>query len=240
MTFPASQYTAGRIVTYAYRDCGLVQEGSVPNSEQMARGWMLLQDMVNFWVTQGLKLFLTTDVSLPMVQGKNKYVVGPGGDLNMVRPLQIVEAYWQDQFTVRRPLIPLSWDDWSRLSQVSQQGEVNSYFVDKQTTVFNIFAWLTPDANAALGTMHLITRNGYQTIGFVNLTDSVGFPVEWYLALRWGLADELATGQPQRIMERCQAKAAMYRQALDDWDVEDAPTQFVPDPRMGYNGQDFQ
>jgi hypothetical protein len=206
----------------------------------MARGWMLLQDMVNLWVTQGLKLFMTSDLGIPMVQGQNLYTVGPGGTVNMVRPLQVIEAYWQDQYSVRRPLIPLSWDDWIRLSQVNQQGEVNSYFVDKQTSVFNVWAWLTPDANAALGQMHLIIRNGYQTYSFQNLTDAVGFPVEWYLALRWGLADELSTGQPERIVARCQSKAEMYRQALEGWDVEDAPTFFVPDQRMGWSGQDFQ
>lgn len=239
MSLPPSQYTAGRIITFAYRDCGRVQEGSVPNSEQMANGWMLLQDMVNLWVTQGLKLFLTSDLSVPLVAGTNKYTLGPGGSVNMTRPLQVVEAYYQDQNTVRRPLIPLSWDDWTRLSQVSQQGQINSYFVDKQTSVFNVSFWLTPDANAALGTAHLIIRNGYAAQGFVALTDAIGFPVEWYMALRWGLADELATGQPERIVMRCREKATMYRQTLDDFDVEDAPTMFVPDSQMGFYGSDF-
>ncbi len=238
-TSPISQYTAGRIITFAYRDCGRVQEGSVPNSEQIANGWMLLQDMVNLWVTQGLKLFLTSDLTVPLVAGQNLYTLGPGGTINMVRPLQVVEGYYSDQYGVRRPLIPLAWDDWIKLSQVNQQGEINSYFVDKQTTLFRVYTWLTPDFNAAQGRMHLVIRNGYASQGFVNLTDSTGFPVEWYLALRWGLADELSTGQPERIVSRCQSKAMMYRNALEDWDVEDAPTQFVPDARMGFDGQDF-
>lgn len=237
MTTPASQYTLGRLITFAYRDNGLVQEGSNPNSEQLARGWMLAQDMINFWITQGLKLWITADVPVSLTQGKNKYVMGPGGDVNMVKPLQIVEGWFQDQNQARRPLIPLSWDDWTRLSQVNQQGDVNSYFIDKQQLFFNAFMWLTPSANAALGQVHFVTRQ--QMTNPVNLTDSMGFPIEWALALRWGIADELSTGQPQRIVERCQAKAAMYRQALDDWDVEDAPTQFVPDPRLGYYGQEF-
>lgn len=239
MTSPASQYTAGRIITYAYTDCGRVQEGEIPNGEKMARGWMLLQDMINLWVTQGLKLFLTTDRSITPVQGQNTYTLGPGGTVNMVKPLQVIESYFQDQYGVQRPLIPLSWDDWIRLSQVNQQGEINSYFVDKQVTFMNVKLWLTPDANAALGTVHLIIRNGMAVQGPVALTDSMGFPVEWYMALRWGLADELSTGQPERIIARCKEKAAMYRQALDDWDVEDAPTQFIPDARSQYYGQEF-
>lgn len=238
MTTPTSQYTAGRAITFAYRDCGLVQEGSIPNSEQMARGWMLAQDMINLWVTQGIKLWLTSDLPIPLVQGVNLYTLGPGGTINMVRPLQVVEAYFRDQNGVQRPLVVLSWDDWIRLSQVNNQGCVNSYFVDKQQSLFRVFVWETPDAVNALGQVHLIIRN--QVTGPVALTDSMGFPPEWYIALRWGIADELSTGQPERIVARCQSKAATYRQALDDFDVEDAPTFFVPDARMGYYGQEFQ
>lgn len=237
MTTPLTQYTAGRVITYAYRDCGLVQEGSTPNSEQYTRAWMLLQDMINLWVTQGIKLFLTSDLPVPLVQGQNLYTLGPGGSVNMVRPLQVVEAYYMDQNGIQRPLIPLAWDDWIRLSQVNQQGCVNSYFVDKQNALFNVWFWETPDANAALGTAHLIIRN--QVTGPVFLTDAVGFPPEWYIALRWGLADELSTGQPARIVSRCETKAAMYRKALEDFDVEDTPTFFVPDSRGQYTGQEF-
>jgi len=240
MTTPAGQYTAGRIITYAYRDCGLVQEGSVPNSEQIARAWILLQDLVNLWVTQGLKLFLTTDVIVPLTANQNTYTLGPGGTVNMVRPLQIIEGWFEDQYGTRRPLIPLSWDDWTRLSQVNQDvGDINSYFEDKQTTQTIVKMWLTPSFQAALGKVHFVTRNGYATVGYVSLTDTMGFPIEWYIALRWGLADELSTGQPARIVQRCQEKAATYRQALENWDVENAPTQFVPDPRMGYYGQEW-
>ena len=238
MTTPTSQYTAGRIISDAYFDAQLIQEGSSPNGEQMARGFMRLNDMINLWVTQGLKLWITSDVTVPLVANQNKYVLGPGGDVNMVKPLQIVEAYYSDQAGVRRPLIPLAWDDWVRLSQINQTGQINSYFVDKQQLFFNVWMWLMPDAVAATGTVHLITRN--MVTGPVNLTDNVGFPVEWYMALHWGLASEICTGQPERIIQRCERMAAQYRQALDDWDVEDAPTQMVPDPRMGYYGQEFQ
>ena len=237
MTTPASQYTASRIISFAYRDAEFIQEGSSPNSEQMARGWMLLQDMINLWVTQGLKLFLTTDTSVTLVAGQNKYTLTPGGSVNITKPLQVVEGYYKDSTGVQRPLTPLAWDDWIRLSQVNQLGAVTQYFVDKQVGVFNVFFWQTPDATAATGTAHLILRN--QVTGPIALTDAVGFPIEWYIALRWGLASEICQGQPQRIIDRCDMKAREYRQALDDFDVEDTPTRFVPDPQMAYWGQEF-
>ena len=64
---------------------------------------------------------------------------------------------------------------------------------------------------------------------FRSLDETISFPVEWFLALRWGLADELSSGQPALIMDRCAGKATSYRLALEDWDVEDTPTRFQPD-----------
>ena len=61
------------------------------------------------------------------------------------------------------------------------------------------------------------------------LDADIAFPVEWFQALRWGLADELCSGQPQLIMERCERKAMMYRDLLEDWDVEDTSTRVTPD-----------
>ena len=74
----------------------------------------------------------------------------------------------------------------------------------------------------------------------VSVNDQMNFPQEWFLALRWGFADEICTGQPQAIMDRCEKKATMYREALEDWDVEDTSTRFQPDTRMGYGASNFR
>ncbi len=60
------------------------------------------------------------------------------------------------------------------------------------------------------------------------------------MALRWGLADDICTGQPGEIMRRCAERAKAYREALEDWDVEDAATQFQPDPQGGFAHGRFQ
>jgi len=97
---------------------------------------------------------------------------------------------------------------------------------------------MVPDTTAATGTVHLILQTQATNMG--SLTDNDAFPVEWAMALRWGLADELATGQPQTIMARCEAKAKAYREALEDWDVEDADTRFKPDPRGLVSARSFR
>jgi hypothetical protein len=228
MTAPADN-TPISIINDAYFDAGLTQEGQVPNSEQLVTGMRKLTDLVNLWQTQGLKLWLNVDTPVTLVAGQGTYTLMPAGDVDMVKPLRVLEAYYRDANAIRRPLNVMSWNDYVRLSQVTQQGQINSYFVDKKQSQLSVFFWLIPDVTAATGTAHLLLQT--QVTNFISVTETVNFPIEWRIALRWGLADELATGQPQAIMDRCQQRSLMYRTMLEDWDVEDAPTRFTPDSR---------
>jgi len=220
------------------QDAGLLADGDEPNSDQLATNLLRLNDMINLWQTQGLKLFLWQDIAIPLVAGQGLYTVGPAQNVNMTKPLRGLQAYYLSTNNIRRPLVVLSWDEYTRLSQVTQSGSINSYFIDKQSTFLNVHFWLPPDSTDALGTGHILFQT--QVTNYVSLTDQTAFPQEWFLALRWGLADEISTGQPQPIMDRCEKRAAAYRTALENWDVEDAPTMFVPDQRMGYSQGSFR
>ncbi len=237
MTTPAS-YTPAAIINDAYFDAGLLQEGQVPSSEQYVTGMRKLLDIINLWQTQGLKLWLNQDRAISLTEGQGTYTLGPLGTVAMTKPLRVVDCYYMDPNGIRRPLVPMAWSDYTRLSQVNQKGQLNSYFVNKQQSVLSVFFWLLPDALAAQGQAHLVLQEQVQN--FTNLTETVNFPIEWRIALRWGLADELATGQPQAIMDRCQQRAQAYRTMLEDWDVEDASTRSAPDSRGLYSTGGFR
>lgn len=243
MTSPASFATPNRCITYAMRDAGLLAEGNEPNSDQLAEYGNRLNDVINYFNTQGLKLWVQMDQNIPLVQGQTTYTIGPGLNINMTKPLRVLQGYYNDTTTptnpVRRPIYPLSWDEWLRLSTVLTQGAISQYFVDKQQLQLNVSFWLTPDSVAATnGSAHLLLEG--QITNFTGITDTMNFPQEWFIALRWALADEICGGQPNEIMQRCQQKAMFYRDALESWDVEDASTSFQPDTRFGNQGSRFR
>lgn len=235
MTTPADFLQPIRIITYAYVDAGLIQEGDTPTSDKIASGMNRLNDMINLWGTQGLKLWTYLDQSITLVSGTSQYVLGPSGSIITVKPMRAIQGYYLDSNSVRRPIYPLSWNEWLTLSQTTNTGAVSQYFVDKQQANLVVNFWLVPDATAATGTAHLLIPR--QITNFTGLTDTMNFPQEWMMGLRWGLADELAIGQPQAIMDRCQQRAMTYRAMLEDWDVEDTPTSFQPDMMQGNVGQ---
>lgn len=240
MTTPSSN-TPFAIIKDAYLDAGIIQQGDEPDSEQLVDGLRRLTDVINFEQTQGLKLWVNVDTSITLVEGTGTYELGPtasGGTVNMTKPLRVVEAYYLDSNNNRRPLLQISWRDYTELSQTSEEGSINSYFVNKKALTLSVFFWMVPDAEATTGTAHLVLQT--QITGPISLTETVNFPIEWRMFLHWALADELATGQPQAIMDRCQQRCERYRTALEDWDVEDASTSFAPDSRGQYFANRFR
>lgn len=228
--------TAYGIINDAMVDAGLLSSGQRPSSDQVANYLRRLNDIINLWQTYGLKLFLQQEVSFPLVAGTGLYQFGPTvitpPGIVMPKPSRVLQGYVLIANNgVRRPLVCLSVDEWERLGQVTgNQGAINSYMVRKYATYLEVDLWLIPDITEALNTCVLLMQ--LQPTGPIFISDTTSFPQEWRIALRWALADDICTGQPQVIMDRCSRNAQMYREQLDGWDVEDAPTYFAIDQRM--------
>lgn len=228
MTAPADLYTPDRLIRQALRDCGRLQYGSTPPSEAVDDALTRLTDIINTWQTQGLKLWLNAISTLTLVEDEATYTLGPDATPATIKPSRVLAGWFVDSDDKRRPLgTPLSWTDYYNLGDLTTSGSVTSYFVDKQALNIVVKLWSPPDATAATGTVELLVQGA--ATAWTEVDEDVAFPVEWFQALRWALADELCSGQPQLIMERCERKAIMYRQLLEDWDVEDASTRIAPE-----------
>lgn len=226
------------IINDAMHDAGLLQEGSDPNSEQLATYMRRLCDVINLWQTQGLKLFLQDEITIPLVAGQTTYPVNPPASDFPTKHLRVLQGAIVTPDGQRRPLSPLSRHEWFNLSQTSgTYGSVNSFYVDKQATSLNVHFWSVPGAYEANNSALLVVQK--QAANPINLESNVAFPQEWRIALRWGLADDICTGQPQAIMDRCAQRAITYREMLEDWDVEDVQTTFAPANGHGYYGKSF-
>lgn len=228
MTIGAAN-TPYRCICQAMVDAGYLGTGQEPSSEKLALYMNRLSDIFLTLQTGGLKLWLNQDFSITPVQGQNLYVLGPGASLLATKPMRVLEGYYVDSGANRRPIIPMSRQEWDSLSTINTQGTLTSYFVDKQQLNLNVYVWLTPDAQTATGTFHPILQ--YQVAQVASLVDNMNFPIEWFLALEWQLASQIATGQPQAIMDRCERFAEFYTTKLEDWDTEDSSTFFAPDTR---------
>lgn len=242
MTTPSIN-TPHAIISDAYSDAGLLPELQDPTPEQLAKGLRRLRDLVIFLQTQGIKLWVQDDITVPLTAGTAAYTFMTGGSVSMDRPLRVLEAYYLlTANNTRRPLSVMSLNDYWTLGQAgtlaANRGTISQYLVEKLADRMRVTFWQCPNtAEAADGAVHLLMQT--QITEVTSLTETMEFPPEWRMALRWGLANDLCTGQPQAVMDRCEKWATFYRTKLEDWDVEDAPTQFQPDPR-GMIGGSFR
>jgi hypothetical protein len=227
MVQPATFYKAQRLIDQALVDSGRLQRGAVPSDAVYEDCLTRLSDLLALYqVRSGVKLWLNEILPVILTAGQAAYALGPAGSLIGTRPLRVPEAWYVLTGGARRPLEPLSWNTYNGMGNLLVTGEVTGYFVDKQRTDLIVKFWNTPSTSAATsGVVELLLQKFYD--GPVTITQDVLFPVEWFIALRWGLADELATGQPPLIMQRCAMKAAETYEQLANWDVEDAPITFT-------------
>lgn len=227
------------ILNGAAQNAGIVGVGQSLDSESLNDYLTRYNDLINLWQTQGLKLWTRSDLSIPLTLGNGVYKLGVGQNVPMTRPLRVIESYvLVTSGGTKRPVKAISWEEWSRLSQINQQGQINQIFVDHQKDYLGINTWMLPDTSEIQNTLHVVIQG--QVINAVSLQDDVDYPIEWMLGLKWGLADEVCTGQPQAIVQRCEQRARMYREALEAWDTEGVPITFSPDPQGQYSGGKFR
>lgn len=230
MTTPSTENTAFAIICGAMWNACLLPMGEDPNSEEIAKYWRTLNQLINLIQTKGIRLWLLQDTAVPLVAGQGVYSFGPAGTTVMTKPMQVEDQYYLYPTSVgatRRPVFKISRQEWNMLSTTIQQGPITQIFVDPQQLLLIVNVWLIPDANEAKGTLHLVLRT--QVTNFVSITDQMNFPIEWAMALEWGLAQMICQGQPQPIVNRCDAMAISTLQTLEEWDAEQG-TSITPQP----------
>lgn len=234
MTTPVTENTGYSIISGAAWNACLIPGGEDPVGDLLAKWTRKLNQLINFIQTKGIRLWLHQDTAVVLTAGTSLYTFGPTGTVVMTKPTQIVDQYYlypANQGATRRPVFRISRQEWDTLSTTQQNGPITQIFVDPQQLTLNVNTWLTPDANEALGTLHLVLRS--QVTNFVGITDAMNFPIEWALALEWGLAAQICQGQPQAVINRCDMMAAYFLNALEEWDAEqETSIKLQPDQRL--------
>lgn len=163
---------------------------------------------------------------LPLTADTNSYTLGPGGDLNIARPLNITQAWLRDTNTTPNMDIPVlvkGREEYNLLSGKTVPGSPNLVFYDPQydlpgsnsgaSAKGKLYVWPVP--TAALATQYDLYFTYTRPIqDFSATSDTLDFPQEWYDAIRWNLALSLAPSYEVPVMKWDRIKA-MARDTLE-------------------------
>lgn len=144
------------------------------------------------------------------------------------RPLRVLDAFIRDDTTgADTPLSVIAFSEYNALGQKTASGTPNQLLFKPTLGNAEVSVYLVPSGNGQ--TIHLIAQR--PICDMVSSGDTFDFPQEWFRALKWGLADELALeyGTGPETLQIVAQKAAVYLEECFDWSVEEASVYFTVD-----------
>ena len=242
--------TRDQVINQALRKLGVIDLGSNADAETIANCSLVLNLMIKQMATDGLKLWKVQELVMPVVANQTTYILGGSNSTPMYdsfdtsfttpivdKPLKLLQAWYRDNTVTPPNDIPLqlfSKQEYNILGSKGSTGVANSIFYDYKTNYGNLYLYLTPDTYTATNlNIHMVMQMPMQDI---NTAQSIpDFPNEWMNCLVWNLADQLALeySVPVQNRQEIAQRAALYKEQLNDWDVDAYSTFFQPDLRFG-------
>lgn len=233
--------TRDQIIYAALQDLSVLEEGATPSSTAVTKAAFALNLIIKSWQALGIKLWTIDNLTIPLVASQTLYTIGTDSSNSIIsdRPLKVIQGFLRNvQVTpnVDIPMQALSRQEYNMMGSKTSPGLINSYFYNPKATYGELNVYLTPDSSTATNyDLIIVVQRPLMTM--VSSTDNFDFPSEWFLALKWALMAELSSTYDKTLTERAyiDAKAKLFKDEVEDWDVENASVYFVPDIRMGMN-----
>ena len=177
---------AGTIITDALQDLGVLSAGKSPTADDYSTCLRRLNKLLSLWSIDGLMVPYRTQVTHSL-NGAESYTIGPGGDIDTVRPTFIESAYTTHQ-TRDYPLhVSHDRSEYDRIYDKSIIGVPRLVYYEPQVPLGRIFIWYVGDGTY---TLKLSTRGQLET--FPDTTTDVDLAPAYELALEYNLSILLA------------------------------------------------
>lgn len=196
--------TIRNLITGSLRLINVVQANETATEEDMNISLSALNGMIDSWSTERLSVFLLKPYYFLTVAGQKEYTLGPGGDWDITRPMQILQAtlsYGGSLITTPEGVrltsnpnvidIPMERLTDAQYAAISVKDQPSTYpvkFYDNgDYPLRQISVWPVPT------TAQPVTLWMWQPLGNSDTLDAeLTFPKGYERALRFNLAVELA------------------------------------------------
>lgn len=229
--------TRDDICKAALRSLKVTSTGESPGSEDYTNLQFALNLLLKGLATEGYLPWLYQTISFTLAATTASYTIAEtGAAVTASRPVRIASAYRRDASTPANdiPLSPLSRQEYEQTTPKTMPGYPTSYYYDQQLNPATIYFWPVPAD--ATQTARLLVERPVQDI--TASTQNFDLPQEWFLPLRWILADEVSEEYEldDATIKRIGARANYWRNKIADFSREDASVLFQPDQQVLQRG----
>lgn len=154
--------------------------------------------------------------------------------LTMSKPVRAFSAFLRNPQDYDISLIQISKQEYDMLGYKFNESTPNQFYYDNQLANGKLLVYNLPSEEGY--TIHLLTQRMFYDMS--GATNDFDFPQEWFQALKWGLAAEIAAEYQVPIDEipYYEQKAQAYIEESFDFSVEEAAVYFKVD-YSGFNRQ---
>ena len=220
-------YTVGNLITDALRLMGVGLNGETPTAQETNDTLMALELHIKNLSKKGMKLWQRRTKEITLTAGDNSYTLGATGTVTMDRPEDIIAAYRRDSNNKDTPVGKMSREEYWRLSNKTAVGVPINYYYDPQLDNGVLYIYLTPDATVAANNTLIIDYK--KPIDDADATtNDIEIPKEWYLPLKWIVADEIMIefDIPEEDKIRIERKANSHKKHTIATDIESGTSIF--------------
>lgn len=226
--------TRDDIINASLRAIGVLAKGNVADATDLTNAGQALNLILKQWADKGAPLWAIQWVNLTLTAGQTSYTVGPSGDFNLLyRPTRVISAYLRDNTIPTAPqdttLEIISRQEYETLGDKLSQSITNQIYYDAQLPLGVVYTY-----NVPVDSTHILYMSVQRPIQDVtNGTDNFDLPQEWFLPLKWALAEELGSeyGISEKLQSYVATKASALRENAFNWSVEESSVYFTVDPQ---------
>lgn len=235
-TSGTATFTVSRddVIKAALRSLKVIAIGETPATEDYTNCTFALGMLLNTLNTDGYMRWLYQTVNVPLVASQASYTIAESGaNVTAFRPVRIAHAFLRDSETPPNDidLNPLTRQEYDMLTPKTITGVPNCYFYDPQLTAGVFYVWPVPSDTTY--SAYISIQRPVQDI--VTSTQTFDVEREWFLPLRWMLADEVGPEYEVDLatLKMISTRADYWRNRLADFSQEGGSVYFQPDTQGG-------
>jgi len=225
--------TRDDIIRAALQDIGVVDSTGTVDPYDNTTAAMRLNMIIKQWATEGFPIWCTATATVNLLQGKQDYTMGPSADIPLpYNPVRIFDIILHNVSSgADISLIPLAKWDWDMLSMKTNAGLVNQYYFEKSIPLSTLHVYGNP-TDSTSWQLKVAHQRPLQDISAA--TDNFDVPQDFYLALKWSLAEELGFTYsiPSERLQLIEMKAKRARDEAFALNQEDTSIYFQVDQRF--------
>lgn len=205
--------TVKSIIKKAMQKSGILTKTEEPAADEASDALDALNAMLSSWSNDSMLVYARTWETFDLIGGIGTYTIGPGGDFDTVRPIEVIAATVRIGST-EEPVDIITDEIYAEQIALKTQPGLPLYLnYDNQFPLAKIRLWPIPSTNYPL---FLLTE---KLLSQFSIDDEVDLPPGWERALIFNLAIEIASDygpEPPRATVAIAGKSiGMIRKAVN-------------------------